>query len=101
MVLAVATKHGLEGIVSKKTHQRYVSGKNPSWIKGNTATWREANRDRFVMFQNAVMAGIEQHPDGRGDFIAVRVPEPNRLPPVMTATAHVQALTSSGRMFGN
>jgi bifunctional non-homologous end joining protein LigD len=50
-LLAVATKQGLEGIVSKKSNQRYVSGKNPGWIKVKTATWRAANRDRFEMFQ--------------------------------------------------
>ena len=50
-LLAVATKMGLEGIVSKLGPQPYKSGKNVGWIKVKTATWREANRDRFEMFQ--------------------------------------------------
>ena len=50
-LLAVVTKMGLEGIVSKFGHQPYKSGKNVGWIKVKTATWREANRDRFEMFQ--------------------------------------------------
>ena len=50
-LLAVATKQGLEGIVSKKATQQYVSGKNVGWIKVKTATWREANRNRFELFQ--------------------------------------------------
>jgi bifunctional non-homologous end joining protein LigD len=50
-LLAVAERQGLEGIVSKKIEQPYVSGKNVAWIKVKTATWREANRERFEMFQ--------------------------------------------------
>jgi bifunctional non-homologous end joining protein LigD len=50
-LLAVATKQGLEGIVSKKATQQYVSGKNVGWIKVKTATWRAANKDRWEMFQ--------------------------------------------------
>ena len=38
-------------IVSKKATQSYVSGKNAGWIKVETAAWREANRDRYEMFQ--------------------------------------------------
>jgi ATP-dependent DNA ligase len=52
-LLAVATKQGLEGIVSKKSNQRYVPGKNPGWIKVKTTTWREANTDRWELFQKA------------------------------------------------
>jgi bifunctional non-homologous end joining protein LigD len=50
-LLVVATKQGLEGIVSKKADQPYVSGKNVGWIKVKTATWRGANRGRFELFQ--------------------------------------------------
>ena len=50
-LLAVVAKMELEGIVSKLGHQPYKSGKNVGWIKVKTATWREANRDRFEMFQ--------------------------------------------------
>ena len=54
-LLAVATKQGLEGIVSKKATQQYVSGKNVGWIKVKTASWREANRDRWELFQNKAL----------------------------------------------
>ena len=56
-LLTVATKQGLEGIVSKKTTQPYVSGKNVGWIKVKTATWRAANKDRREMFQPKERAG--------------------------------------------
>ena len=55
-LLAVATKQGLEGIVSKKATQQYVSGKNVGWIKVKTATWREAKRGRWELFQNKALA---------------------------------------------
>jgi ATP-dependent DNA ligase len=44
---------GCKGIVSKKATQSYVSGKNAGWIKVETAAWREANPDRWEMFQKA------------------------------------------------
>jgi len=50
-LLAAAVKLGLEGIVSKKRNQPYRSGKNVGWVKVKTATWREANRDRWEMFE--------------------------------------------------
>jgi len=50
-LLAVATKQGLEGIVSKKTTQPYVSGRHVGWIKVQTATWHEANKDRWEIFE--------------------------------------------------
>ena len=49
-LLAVAEKMGLEGIVSKKADQRYVSGKNLGWIKVKTSAWRAANKNRFELF---------------------------------------------------
>ena len=52
-LLAVATKQGLEGIVSKKATQQYVSGKNVGWIKVKTSSWREANKDRRELFQQS------------------------------------------------
>ena len=51
-LLAVATKQGLEGIVSKKATQAYVSGKNVGWIKVKTSSWRAAHKDRWELFQN-------------------------------------------------
>ena len=48
----MATKQGLEGIVSKKATQQYVSGKNVGWIKVKTSSWRAAHKDRWELFQN-------------------------------------------------
>ena len=50
-LLAAALELGLEGIVSKKRDQPYRSGKNVGWVKVKTAAWREANRDRWEMFE--------------------------------------------------
>jgi len=50
-LLKVANKAGLEGIVSKLSYQPYRSGKNPGWIKVKCRAWREANRDRWEMFE--------------------------------------------------
>jgi ATP-dependent DNA ligase len=47
-LLAAALELGLEGIVSKKRHQPYRSGKNIGWAKVKTAAWREANRDTLA-----------------------------------------------------
>ena len=52
-LLAVAEKMGLEGIVSKKADQSYVPGKNLGWIKVKTSTWREANKNRFELFDKS------------------------------------------------
>ena len=50
-LLVAAERQGLEGIVSKLGHQPYHSGKNPGWIKVKCRAWREANRDRWELFQ--------------------------------------------------
>ena len=52
-LVAVAEKMGLEGIVSKKSDQSYVSGKNAGWIKVKTSAWRAANKDRFELFDKS------------------------------------------------
>jgi bifunctional non-homologous end joining protein LigD len=52
-LLAVADKNGLEGVVSKLSNQPYRSGKNLGWIKVKCAAWREANRDRWELFQRS------------------------------------------------
>ena len=52
-LLDVAEKMGLEGVVSKKADQPYVSGKNVGWIKVKTSAWREANRNRFELFDKS------------------------------------------------
>ena len=42
----------LEGIVSKMRNSAYRSGACHSWIKVKTALWREANRERWRLFEN-------------------------------------------------
>jgi len=48
-LLGVASRRGLEGIVSKRRDQPYRSGRNSGWIQVKTATWCEANRDRWEL----------------------------------------------------
>jgi bifunctional non-homologous end joining protein LigD len=48
-LLAAAERQGLEGIVSKLGTQPYRSG--AGWIKVKCRAWREANRDRWEMFE--------------------------------------------------
>jgi bifunctional non-homologous end joining protein LigD len=52
-LLAVATKMGLEGILSKLGHQPYKSGKNVGWVKVKADTWRTANAERRELFEEA------------------------------------------------
>jgi bifunctional non-homologous end joining protein LigD len=49
-LLAALDERQLEGIVSKRSDQPYVSGKNRGWIKVKCHAWREANRDRGELF---------------------------------------------------
>jgi bifunctional non-homologous end joining protein LigD len=49
-LLAALDERGLEGIVSKKTDQPYVSGKNRGWVKVKCHAWRAANSWRGEMF---------------------------------------------------
>jgi len=46
-----AERHGLEGIVSKRHASPYRSGLSRDWVKTKTAAWREANRERWRMFE--------------------------------------------------
>ena len=50
-LLQVAEKHGLEGVVSKRRDAPYRSGESRDWRKIKTAAWREANRDRWRLFE--------------------------------------------------
>ena len=43
-------------IVSKRADQPYRSGKNPGWVKVKTVAWREANEDRWELFQRTKSA---------------------------------------------
>ena len=52
-LLEAAVKLGLEGIVSKKRRNAYRSGPCQSWVKIKTALWREANRERWKLFEKS------------------------------------------------
>jgi bifunctional non-homologous end joining protein LigD len=49
-LLDAACAQGLEGILSKRTDQLYVSGKNKGWVKVKCHAWRAANADRGELF---------------------------------------------------
>ena len=50
-LLEATARMRLEGIVSKLRDQPYSSGKNPGWVKVKCREWREANRDRWELFE--------------------------------------------------
>jgi bifunctional non-homologous end joining protein LigD len=52
-LLEAAERHGLEGIVSKRRSSPYRSGECRDWRKVKTAAWREANRERWRMFERS------------------------------------------------
>jgi bifunctional non-homologous end joining protein LigD len=52
-LLKVADRMGLEGIVSNRLDAPYRSGRRAEWIKVNSASWREANRERRRLFERA------------------------------------------------
>jgi bifunctional non-homologous end joining protein LigD len=50
-LLCVAEERGLEGIVSKRRDAPYRSGECRDWRKVKTVAWREANRERWLLFE--------------------------------------------------
>jgi ATP-dependent DNA ligase len=50
-LLTASERHGLEGVVSKRREAPYRSGPPRDWVKVKTAAWREANRERWRMFE--------------------------------------------------
>ena len=50
-LLEVAERHKLEGVVSKRRDAPYRSGSCRGWRKVKTAVWREANRERWRLFE--------------------------------------------------
>ena len=50
-LLAAAERMGLEGVVSKRRDSTYRSGPRCGWVKTKTNTWREANRERWRLFE--------------------------------------------------
>jgi bifunctional non-homologous end joining protein LigD len=50
-LLEAANRMGLEGFVSKKANAPYRSGPKCDWIKVKAPSWREANRERWRLFE--------------------------------------------------
>ena len=50
-LLRVAEGRGLEGVVSKRRDAPYRSGECRDWRKVKTLAWREANRERWRLFE--------------------------------------------------
>jgi ATP-dependent DNA ligase len=50
-LLDVAERRGLEGVVSKRRTAPYQSGESHYWRKVITMAWREANRERWRLFE--------------------------------------------------
>jgi hypothetical protein len=50
----VAEQRGLEGVVSKRRDAPYRSGRD--WPKIKTTAWREANRERWRLFEAPLVA---------------------------------------------
>ena len=50
-LLKAADLLGFEGIVSKRRDAPYRSGKQCDWVKVKCATWREANEERWRLFE--------------------------------------------------
>jgi bifunctional non-homologous end joining protein LigD len=50
-LLKAADRLGLEGVVSKRRDAPYRSGKQCGWVKVKCATWREANKERWRLFE--------------------------------------------------
>ena len=50
-LLAAADRMHLEGIVSKRRDAPYRSGEQCGWVKVKCATWREANKERWRLFE--------------------------------------------------
>jgi bifunctional non-homologous end joining protein LigD len=51
--LKAADRMDLEGIVSKKASAPYRSGSKCDWIKVKCPSWREANRERWRLFERS------------------------------------------------
>ena len=50
-LFAHSAEFGLEGVVSKRIDQPYVSGPTKYWVKSKSPTWRRDNQQRFRMFE--------------------------------------------------
>jgi len=52
-LLRVAEQRALEGVVSKRRDAPYRSGECRDWRKVKTTAWREANRERWRLFERS------------------------------------------------
>jgi bifunctional non-homologous end joining protein LigD len=50
-LLKAADRFGLEGVVSKRRDAPYRSGKQCDWVKVKCQMWREANKERWRLFE--------------------------------------------------
>jgi ATP-dependent DNA ligase len=50
-LLVACEERRLEGIVSKRVDAPYRSGNASDWIKLKSAGWREANKERWRLFE--------------------------------------------------
>jgi bifunctional non-homologous end joining protein LigD len=50
-LLRATEERGLEGVVSKRRDAPYRCGECHDWRKVKTAAWREANRERWRLFE--------------------------------------------------
>src|SRR5262249_37314032 len=57
-LLKAADRMKLEGIVSKRRDAPYRPGKQCDWIKVKCANWREANKERWRLFERRRSADI-------------------------------------------
>jgi bifunctional non-homologous end joining protein LigD len=48
-----AERHRLEGVVSKRKTAPYRSGECADWMKVKTVAWRQANRERWRLFEKS------------------------------------------------
>jgi len=50
-LLRAAEQRALEGVVSKRCDATYRAGECRDWRKVKTVAWREANRERWQLFE--------------------------------------------------
>ena len=87
-LLASAERLELEGIVSKRRAAPYRSGESNDWRKVKTVAWREANRERWRMFERAL---ADQSHERSSRMIRRRFFRPSAWP-----IAHASALRVPG-----
>lgn len=61
-LLKQAAVMGLEGVVSKRADQPYLSGANRGWVKVKTHDWREANKNRGELFKPKQAGRAQRQP---------------------------------------